>query len=210
MLLLRACLAVLVLAFAHRRIALHPPFRRCLLHDFLVLDVYRRAALSFPITICSLLHASRYSNEVVTLWYRPPDVLLGSVDYSTSIDMWGVGCIFAEMITGKPLFPGQQNDDQLVLIWKLLGTPCEENWPGVSNLPEYDASLWEPCPAVRLETELPRLDRVGQALLEHFLCYSPKERISANDAMRDPYFTSLAVPFDLPPSEFAPHPQYPS
>lgn len=61
-----------------------------------------------------------YSNEVVTLWYLPPDVLLGSTDYSTHIDMWGVGCIFAEMISGKPLFPGTRVEDELFLIFLRL------------------------------------------------------------------------------------------
>jgi len=63
-----------------------------------------------------------YSHEVVTLWYRPPDVLLGSTDYSTSLDMWGVGCIFIEMITGVPTFPGVRDTyDQLDKIFKVRG-----------------------------------------------------------------------------------------
>ena len=62
-----------------------------------------------------------YSNEVVTLWYRPPDVLLGSTDYSTPIDLWGVGCIFFEMATGRPLFPGSTAQNQLALIDKTFG-----------------------------------------------------------------------------------------
>lgn len=62
-----------------------------------------------------------YSHEVVTLWYRPPDVLLGSTDYSTSLDMWGVGCIFIEMITGVPTFPGVRDTyDQLDKIFKVI------------------------------------------------------------------------------------------
>jgi serine/threonine protein kinase len=117
--------------------------------------------------------------------------------------MWGVGCIFAEMVTGKPLFPGQQNDDQLVLIWNILGTPSNENWPGVAELPEYDPDLWDPCPRVRLETELPRLERVGLALLEQCLFYSPSTRISANGAMRHAYFACLDIPIDLPPRKNA-------
>jgi serine/threonine protein kinase len=66
---------------------------------------------------------------VVTLWYRAPDVLLGSRNYSTSIDMWSVGCIFAEMATARPLFPGKNNDDQLARIFSVLGTPTEQTWP---------------------------------------------------------------------------------
>ncbi len=94
-----------------------------------------------------------YSNEVVTLWYRAPDVLLGSKQYSTTIDAWSIGCIFAgteilliphldykEMASGRPLFPGSAVRDQLLRIFKLFGTPSEVSWPGVSQLPEFKAS----------------------------------------------------------------------
>ena len=64
-----------------------------------------------------------YSHEVVTLWYRPPDVLLGSTEYSTPIDMWGVGCIFYEMASGRPLFPGSTVEDELHLIFKVQCVP---------------------------------------------------------------------------------------
>lgn len=66
-----------------------------------------------------------FSNEVVTLWYRAPDVLLGSRTYSTSIDVWSAGCIMAEMISGVPLFRGRDNNDQLNQILRVLGTPDE-------------------------------------------------------------------------------------
>lgn len=79
-----------------------------------------------------------YSAEVVTLWYRPPDVLFGAKLYTTSIDMWSAGCIFAELANaGRPLFPGSDVDDQLKRIFKLLGTPTDDNWPGVSQLADY-------------------------------------------------------------------------
>ncbi|MEQ2298907.1 Cyclin-dependent kinase 14, partial [Ameca splendens] len=79
-----------------------------------------------------------YSNEVVTLWYRPPDVLLGSTDYSTCLDMWGVGCIFIEMMQGVAAFPGMKDiQDQLERIFLVLGTPSEETWPGVNSLPHF-------------------------------------------------------------------------
>ncbi|KAK4924685.1 negative regulator of the PHO system, partial [Elasticomyces elasticus] len=70
-----------------------------------------------------------FSNEVVTLWYRAPDVLLGSRTYNTSIDIWSAGCIMAEMYTGRPLFPGTTNEDQLQKIFRLMGTPSERTWP---------------------------------------------------------------------------------
>lgn len=79
-----------------------------------------------------------YSNEVVTLWYRPPDVLLGSTEYSTCLDMWGVGCIFVEMIQGVAAFPGMKDiQDQLERIFLVLGTPNEDTWPGVHSLPHF-------------------------------------------------------------------------
>jgi serine/threonine protein kinase len=70
-----------------------------------------------------------YSPEVVTLWYRSPDVLLGSKFYSTSIDMWSIGCIFAEMVTGRPFSSGKTPFDQLLKIQKILGTPNSTEWP---------------------------------------------------------------------------------
>ena len=78
-----------------------------------------------------------YSHEVVTLWYRAPDVLMGSRHYSTSIDIWSIGCILAEMASGRPLFPGSSVKDQLLRIFKILGTPNEEIWPGLSLLPDF-------------------------------------------------------------------------
>lgn len=69
---------------------------------------------------------------------HPLDVLLGSTEYSTSLDMWGVGCIFVEMVTGMPTFPGIRDTyDQLDKIFKLLGTPTEDTWQGVTHFPGY-------------------------------------------------------------------------
>ena len=64
-----------------------------------------------------------YTHEVVTLWYRAPEILLGVRHYSTPVDVWSIGCIFAEMINGKPLFPGDSEIDELFKIFKILGTP---------------------------------------------------------------------------------------
>lgn len=82
--------------------------------------------------------ASFLSLSLSTLSLPPLDVLLGSTEYSTSLDMWGVGCIFVEMVTGMPTFPGIRDTyDQLDKIFKLLGTPTEETWPGVTHFPGY-------------------------------------------------------------------------
>ena len=128
-----------------------------------------------------------YSHEVVTLWYRAPDVLMGSRHYATSIDIWSVGCIFAEMSSGRPLFPGSTVQDQLLRIFKIKGTPTELVWPGVSQLPEYRADF--PIhPKIPFQRFLPKLDTSGIDLLEHLLAYPPEQRITANQALRRSLF----------------------
>ncbi|KAI8819690.1 kinase-like domain-containing protein [Fimicolochytrium jonesii] len=131
-----------------------------------------------------------FSNEVVTLWYRAPDVLLGSRNYSTSIDIWSAGCIMAEMYSGKPLFPGKTNEDQLFKIFKLLGTPNEDTWTGVSELQEYKTN-WPLYPGQHLSERIPQLDYLGLELLGSMLRYDPSTRISAKDALLHPYFNDI-------------------
>jgi cell division cycle 2-like protein len=77
----------------------------------------------------------QYTQLVVTLWYRSPELLLGAKDYSTAIDMWSCGCIFAELMTQKALFPGKSEIEQIKKIFQLLGTPNEGVWEGYSQLP---------------------------------------------------------------------------
>ncbi|KAL2920098.1 negative regulator of the PHO system [Polyrhizophydium stewartii] len=131
-----------------------------------------------------------FSNEVVTLWYRAPDVLLGSRNYSTSIDIWSTGCIMAEMYTGKPLFPGKTNEDQLIKIFKLLGTPTEESWPRVSEFSEYKPTF-PLYPPSDLRVRLPMLDQISLDLITRMLQYQPHLRINAKDALVHVYFREI-------------------
>ena len=85
----------------------------------MLLPHYMFQLADFGLARAKSVPTKTYSNEVVTLWYRPPDVLLGSTEYSTPIDMWGVGCIFYEMASGRPLFPGSTVEDELHLIFKV-------------------------------------------------------------------------------------------
>ncbi len=106
-----------------------------------------------------------YSAEVVTLWYRPPDVLFGAKIYNTSIDQWSAGCIFAELANGgRPLFPGSDIDDQLKRIFKLLGDQLE-NWPGVTLLPDYK-DLCVSTVTFTLSQVVPKLNQKGKDLLQ--------------------------------------------
>lgn len=132
-----------------------------------------------------------FSNEVVTLWYRAPDVLLGSRTYNTSIDIWSAGCIMAEMYTGRPLFPGTTNEDELQKIFRLLGTPSEQSWPGISKFPEYKSTF--PIYATQdLRMILPQIDQQGLDLLSRMLQLRPELRVSAKDALMHPWFRDLA------------------
>lgn len=136
-----------------------------------------------------------FSAEVVTLWYRPPDVLFGARLYSTDIDIWSAGCIFAEMSNaGRPLFPGTSVEDQLIRIFKLLGTPTEETWPGLSALPEYNKySINIPYfqSTSNFAQVVPKLNPKGRDLLSRLLVCYPSKRISADNALCHSYFNDL-------------------
>jgi len=132
-----------------------------------------------------------FSHEVVTLWYRAPDVLMGSTKYSTPIDMWSAGCIFAEMATGRPLFPGPNAKEQIETVFKVMGTPDPTVWPSVRELPEYRED-WRVYPTRRASEVLSgaeaTLGREGLELLDELLQYDPSKRISAEAALRHSYF----------------------
>ncbi len=134
-----------------------------------------------------------YSHEVVTLWYRAPDVLMGSRKYSQSIDVWSCGTIFAEMATGRPLFPGTNVQDQLVRIFKVMGTPTEETWPGVSALPEYNPNV-PLYPPLSLEAIIPNLEAAGYDLFAQMCAYQPELRITCEDALKHDYFRDVQLP----------------
>jgi len=132
-----------------------------------------------------------YTHEVVTLWYRAPDVLMGSKKYSTPVDIWSVGCIFAEMINGRPLFPGQSDEDQLWKIFATLGTPSPATWPQIVELPEFkdDFPQYEPQ---AWSSIVPSLDPKGVDLLTKMLKYDPNQRIPAKLAMDHDYFRDVS------------------
>ncbi|KAK9819225.1 hypothetical protein WJX74_008630 [Apatococcus lobatus] len=131
-----------------------------------------------------------YTHEVVTLWYRAPEILLGTKHYSTPVDVWSIGCIFAEMINGRPLFPGDSEIDELFKIFQVLGTPNEASWPGVSAFPDYKDTFpqWAPKP---LRSVIPSLDPAGLDLLSLMLQFQPHRRVTARQALQHEYFSDM-------------------
>ncbi|OIW18960.1 hypothetical protein TanjilG_09154 [Lupinus angustifolius] len=131
-----------------------------------------------------------FTHEVVTLWYRAPEILLGSRHYSTPVDVWSVGCIFAEMINQQPLFPGDSEIDELFKIFRIMGTPNEETWPGVTSLPDFKSAFpkWS---AKDLATLVPDLEPAGLDLLKSMLCLDPSKRITARNALDHEYFKGI-------------------
>ncbi|KDQ30387.1 hypothetical protein PLEOSDRAFT_1022856, partial [Pleurotus ostreatus PC15] len=128
-----------------------------------------------------------FSNEVVTLWYRAPDVLLGSRTYSTSIDVWSCGCIFAEMISGTPLFRGRDNQDQLLHIMRVIGTPSEATLRKIAQ-DSVTLKQFPRYPKMPFQQILPKASPQAIDLLERLLKFDPAERISASEALSHPYF----------------------
>jgi cyclin-dependent kinase len=136
-----------------------------------------------------------YTHEVVTLWYRAPDILLASRKYSTPVDIWSVGCIFAEMANGRPLFAGTSEADQLDKIFRLLGSPSISDYPGIVDLPDYVPDLLPryPYPRNGIGSLVPTLDASGVDLLNRMLQYDPAKRITAQKALEHPFFYDLTA-----------------
>lgn len=137
---------------------------------------------------------SAFSSEVVTLWYRAPDVLLGSTNYTTSIDMWSIGCMMIELYTGKPAFPGRDNQDQLQWIFKVIGSPTHDIWPFMlmqgAALPDWVQKL-PAYPIQNLAYQFQFIEPAGIDLLVRLLDYRPSFRITAENALNHPFFYEL-------------------
>eukprot|EP00117_Sycon_ciliatum_P018166 scpid69173/ scgid16883/ Cyclin-dependent kinase 16; Cell division protein kinase 16; PCTAIRE-motif protein kinase 1; Serine/threonine-protein kinase PCTAIRE-1 len=176
------------LAYCHSKKVLHRDLKP---QNLLISDTGDLKLADFGLARAKSVPSKTYSNEVVTLWYRPPDVLLGSVNYSGTIDMWGVGCILFEMVLGRPPFPGSNVEDQLMLIFRALGTPTPTSWPGIDKNQEFLAVDYPPYLRHDLGTLVPRMEPEGIALMDALLVYRPELRPTAKEAMKHPYFDSL-------------------
>ncbi|XP_029433874.1 cyclin-dependent kinase 11B isoform X6 [Rhinatrema bivittatum] len=138
-----------------------------------------------------------YTPVVVTLWYRAPELLLGAKEYSTAIDMWSVGCIFGELLTQKPLFPGKSEIDQINKVFKDLGSPSEKIWPGYNELPAVKKMTFTEYPYNNLRKRFGALlSDQGFDLMNKFLTYCPARRINAEDGLKHEYFRESPLPIE--------------
>jgi len=134
---------------------------------------------------------------VITLWYRPPELLFGDSVYGPAVDMWSIGCILGELITKDAILQGQGEIDQIDRIFKLVGSPSEENWPGFDKLPSAGILRWKKMEKPSLIQKFPTnnpvgdqtfLDGNGFNLLQGLLALDPKQRTNANAALNHKYF----------------------
>jgi len=135
------------------------------------------------------------SNQACTLWYRAPELLFGARAYGQGADMWSVGCIFAELMLRAPFFPGSTELNQLSLIFHAMGTPKEEEWPGLTLLPQY--MPFTPQEPRALKEMFTGASDDALDLLSAMLRFNPGKRITAKQALAHKYFTSAPPPTPL-------------
>jgi cell cycle related kinase len=135
-----------------------------------------------------------YSHQVATRWYRAPELLYSARRYDEGVDLWAVGCIFGELLNNSPLFPGETDIQQLCCVLSVLGTPTEEVWPGMTQLPDYNKISFTNFPSVPFERLLPDASPTAIDLLSRFLVYSSKDRLPASEALLHQYFFLYPLP----------------
>ncbi|CCW71120.1 unnamed protein product [Phytomonas sp. Hart1] len=131
-----------------------------------------------------------YTHEVMTLWYRAPEIILNQRHYSSSADVWSLGCIVAEMILGNSLFCGENAKDQLNKIFYVVGTPTEETWPGVTKLPGYNTKYFKIYRVAPLTTRLPGYDPKAVEFIAFLLHTNPKSRPTISEIFDHPFLAS--------------------
>lgn len=141
----------------------------------------------------------RYTNRVVTLWCRPPELLLGERDYGPPIDIWGAGCIIAEMWTRTPIMQGNTEQHQLTLITHLCGSMTADVWPGVEQLELYEKMTLPQGQKRRVKERLKNYVRDPNALdlIDKMLILDPSQRLNSDAALNHDLFWTDPMPCDI-------------
>nr|KAG5712037.1 hypothetical protein BaRGS_020763 [Batillaria attramentaria] len=142
---------------------------------------------------------NRYTNRVVTLWYRPPELLLGARDYGPEIDLWGAGCIMAELWTRSPIMQGSSEQHQITLISQLCGSLNLDVWPGMDTLDLYGKIELPQGLKRKVKDRLKNFiqNQYALDLIDKFLTVDPKSRIDADTALNHDFFWTDPMPTDL-------------
>ncbi|KAF9031414.1 Pkinase-domain-containing protein, partial [Hymenopellis radicata] len=140
----------------------------------------------------------RYTNCVVTRWYRPPELLMGARNYGGEVDIWGIGCVLGEMFTRRPILPGTSDIDQLERIWALCGTPTQHTWPNHDALPGCEGvpKFFKDHLPRRIKQNFDSVDPETVDLLNKLLILNPAQRLTAAQALDHDYFWTDPLPGD--------------
>ncbi|XP_058157430.1 cyclin-dependent kinase 20 isoform X2 [Dasypus novemcinctus] len=126
-----------------------------------------------------------YTHQVATRWYRAPELLYGARQYDQGVDLWAVGCIMGELLNGSPLFPGENDIEQLCCVLRILGTPSPQVWPEITELPDYNKISFKEQAPMPLEEVLPDASPQALDLLGQFLLYPPHRRVAASQVWNE-------------------------
>lgn len=139
-----------------------------------------------------------YTNRVITIWYRPPELLLGATNYGREVDVWGVGCLLLELYVKLAAFQGIDEVQQLCKIYNIMGTPNPEDWPEITQLPWFDMLTPRVVKPSRFsELYAPKMSELGFDLASQLLQMNPRKRVTADEALTHPWFTLEPLPEPL-------------
>jgi len=147
----------------------------------------------------SNVEGAKYTNKVITSWYRPPEIILGQEVYGPEVDMWSVGCILGCLIIRKPVFYGDTELEVLEKIYQLIGTPTENTYPDIVKLPFFLKFTFNQVYESQLSIKFSKSPNGSLNLLERLFCFDPKVRITAEESLLSPFF--LLDPLPCKPNE---------